>query len=89
MRGSYSTPDLPSESSTRMPEGGRFTFKWRDYDDQRSVTVDPSAFRTPVIAAELAATWLQVLTEFGRDESALTSGLQDMLRSLGDLPRAP
>lgn len=79
MRGSYSTPDMPGNSVTpRAQDDGRFTFEWTDYDDQLSVTIDPATFKTPIIAAELAATWLQVLTEFGRNERSLTTGLLDL-----------
>ncbi|MGB5111752.1 MAG: hypothetical protein WBO08_09160 [Mycobacterium sp.] len=65
---------------------GKFTYEWTEYDDRRAVTIDPAIFETPVIAAELAATWLQVLTEFGRNERSLTTGLLDLLRSMGVLP---
>lgn len=87
MKGSYSTPEVPANSA-RPPalNDGTFTYEWIDYDDRRAVTIDPATFETPVIAAELAATWFQVITEFGRDESALTAGLVDMLRSIGALP---
>lgn len=87
MRGSYSTPEVPASSARPpAPNNGKFTYEWTDYDDRRAVTIDPATFETPVIAAQLATTWLQVLTEFGRDESALTTGLVDMLRSIGALP---
>jgi hypothetical protein len=87
VRGSYSTPDMPANSATPpAPNNGKFTYEWTDYDDQLSVTIDPATFKTPVIAAELAVTWLQVLTEFGRNERSLTTGLLDLLRSVGALP---
>lgn len=87
MKGSYSTPEVPASSARPpAPDDGRFTYEWTDYDDRRAVSIDPATFETPVIAAELAATWFQVLTEFGRDESALTTGLVDLLRSIGALP---
>ncbi|AMU66840.1 hypothetical protein [Mycobacteroides abscessus] len=87
MRGSYSTPDVPDSSATpTTPCDGKFTFEWTDYDDQLAVTIDPATFDTPVLAGELAVTWLQVLTEFGRNERSLTTGLLDLLRSIGLLP---
>lgn len=87
MRGSYSTPNMPANSATpRVPADGRFTFDWAVYSDTLTYTIDPSTFETPVVAAELAETWLQVLTEFGRMEYSLTSGLLSFLRSIGALP---
>lgn len=87
MRGSYSTPDIPEESETPFtPNDDQFTFEWSLYGDKKSQTIRPASFETPVIAAELAATWVQVLTEFGRYEVALTAGLLDLLRSMGALP---
>lgn len=87
MRGSYSTPDVPDSSAPpTTPCDGKFTFEWTDYDDQLAVTIDPATFDTPVLAGELAVTWLQVLTEFGRNERSLTTGLLDLLRSIGLLP---
>jgi len=87
VKGSYSTPEVPASSARPpAPDDGRFTYEWTDYDDRRAVSIDPATFETPVIAAELAATWFQVLTEFGRDELALTTGLVDLLRSIGALP---
>lgn len=87
MRGSYSTPDVPANSATPSASNdGRFTFEWAVYSDTRTYTIDPSTFETPVIAAELAGTWLEVLTEFGRMEYSLTSGLLSFLRSMGTLP---
>ncbi len=87
MRASYSTPDMPANSVTPPAQNdGKFTYEWTEYDDRRAVTIDPAIFETPVIAAELAATWLQVLTEFGRNERSLTTGLLDLLRSMGVLP---
>src|SRR5262245_26391757 len=87
MRGSYSTPDMPDNSATSaVPCDGKFTFEWTDYDDSLAVTIDPATFDTPVLAGQLAATWLQVLTEFGRNERSLTTGLLDLLRSIGLLP---
>jgi hypothetical protein len=78
---------MPGNSATPpAPHDGTFTFEWTDYDDQLSVTIDLATFKTPVIAAELAVTWLQVLTEFGRNERSLTTGLLDLLRSVGALP---
>ena len=87
MRGSYSTPDVPANSATPSASNdGRFTFEWAVYSDTLTYTIDPSTFETPVIAAELAGTWLEVLTEFGRMEYSLTSGLLSFLRSMGTLP---
>ena len=87
MRGSYSTPGVPSRSvSPVVGNGDQFTFEWSIYGDKRSQTIKPASFETPVVAAELAATWVQVLTEFGRYEASLTSGLLDLLRSMGALP---
>lgn len=87
MRGSYSTPDMPESSATpTAPCDGKFTFEWTDYDDQLAVTIDPATFDTPVLAGQLGATWLQVLTEFGRNERSLTTGLLELLRSIGLLP---
>lgn len=87
MRGSYSTPDVPANSATPPASNdGRFTFEWAVYSDTLTYTIDPSTFETPVIAAELAGTWLEVLTEFGRMEYSLTSGLLSFLRSMGALP---
>ncbi|WP_246013611.1 hypothetical protein [Mycobacterium pseudokansasii] len=64
----------------------QFTFEWSIYGDKRSKTIKPASFETPVIATELAATWVQVLKEFARFEASLTSGLLDLLRSVGTLP---
>lgn len=87
MRGSYSTPELPKNSQSHVARNGdQFTYEWTIYGDVRSQTIDPASFETPVFAAELAETWLQVQTEFGRHENSLTSGLVDLLRSLGALP---
>ncbi|WP_373234918.1 hypothetical protein [Mycobacterium marinum] len=87
MRGSYSTPDIPANSAMRpAPHDGTFTFGWAIYSDTLTYAIDPSRFETPVVAAELAATWLQVLTEFGRMEYSLTAGLLSFLRSIGALP---
>lgn len=87
MRGSYSTPDGPKKSVPPVVRNGdQFTFEWSIYGDKRSKTIKPASFETPVIAAELAATWVQVLKEFGRFEASLTSGLLDLLRSMGTLP---
>jgi hypothetical protein len=87
VRGSYHTPDVPANSPTPpAAKDGRFTYKWTDYDDERSVTIDPATFKTPIIAGELAATWLQLLTEFGRFDGEVTTGLRDLLKSLGELP---
>lgn len=87
MRGSYSTPDGPKESVPLVVRNGeQFTFEWSIYGDKRSKNIKPASFETPVIAAELATTWVQVLREFGRYEASLTSGLLDLLRSMGALP---
>lgn len=87
MRGSYSTPDISANSAMRSaPHDGTFTFEWAVYSDIQTYAIDPSRFETPVVAAELAATWLQVLTEFGRMEYSLTAGLLSFLRSVGALP---
>jgi hypothetical protein len=87
MRGSYSTPDVPNESVPQVVRNGdQFTFEWSIYGDRRSKTIKPASFETPVIAAELATTWLQVLREVDRYENALTSGLLDLLRAIGELP---
>ncbi|WP_242663573.1 hypothetical protein [Mycobacterium syngnathidarum] len=69
-----------------VQNGDQFTFEWSIYGDRRSKTIKPASFETPVIAAELATTWVQVLREFGRHEASLTSGLLDLLRSVGALP---
>lgn len=87
MRGSYSTPDVPGESV--LPVVGndsQFTFEWCLYGDRKTQTINPASFETPVIAGELAATWVQVLSEFGRYEASLTSGLLSLLRSMAALP---
>lgn len=87
MRGSYSTPDVSASTyQLGAREGSRFTFRWAAYGERRTVTIDSADFATPVIAAELAESWLQVLTEFGRHESALTRGLVELLRSIEKLP---
>lgn len=87
MRGSYSTPEVPNESVPPvLKNGDQFTFEWSIYGDRRSKTIRPASFETPVIATELAATWLQVLREVDRYEGALTSGLLDLLKAMGKLP---
>lgn len=87
MRGAYSTPGMPDNSATPpVPRDDTFTFEWTVYSDKLTYAIDPAGFETPVLAAELAATWLQVLTEFRRMEYSLTAGLLSFLRLIGALP---
>lgn len=87
MRGSYSTPEVPAGGgSPLVPSDGPFTYEWTVYGDQKSHTLDPATFDTPVVATELGRTWLTVLTEFGRYESQLANGLREFLKLLGNLP---
>lgn len=88
VRGSYSTPELPVSGgkNATQTDDGRYVFEWTHYDEPMSQTIDPAAYATPVIVAELGATWLQVLTEFGRNDGSLATGMHDFLHSIGTLP---
>lgn len=87
MKGTYSTPvEVSQPEPARAPQDGAFTFTWEVYGDTKTATIDPADYKVPLVAAALASTWRDVISEMGRDESLLSAGLRDLLRVLGELP---
>lgn len=87
MKGSYSTPTgAPMDEVAPANDGSPFTYTWQWYSNTESVTIDPTEYAVPRVAAALARTWHEVLSELGRNETNLTTGLRDLLRLLGELP---
>ncbi|MFR9779245.1 hypothetical protein ACL02O_24710 [Micromonospora sp. MS34] len=79
-RGSYATPSIPAYH--QRPRAAGFqprSHRWRDHSYDRTIQIDPNHYALPLLAAQIADKWLEVVEELGRGDGNFTSSVRYFL----------